>query len=220
MIKVENPHPGLGETHWLHELLTQEEIDSRVDEMAREASMRYRSDNVIFVRVKEGGDKFADLFEESARKYGLVFDSGSITVSSMEGTDSTGNPIVTHEYQGPDMAGRKVVFLEDIADTGETLKFLFDFLSKYSPAIINAIVLFMKSERRNESAWELIKDRIDDAGFDVFGFIVGFNIDWDDYYRELSGLHLVKFPPSNDSDLEEFNNPKLPIRRRSPFVAV
>jgi hypoxanthine phosphoribosyltransferase len=217
--EIPDPHEGLGITHWLHPLLEQEEMDSRIDEMAREATDRYKGQNVIFVRVKEGGDKFADAFEAAAGKYGLDFESGSITVKSMEGKDSNGDPQVTHDYVGPDMKDRKVVLLEDIVDTAGTVEKLLNHLGPYGATVIKTIILFMKEERRNQKSWDIIKDTVDDVGFDVFGFIVGFNIDWEECYRQIPGLWLVKFHPEDEEQRILFENPKMPIRRTSPFVA-
>ena len=210
-IDIPDPHEGLGVTHGLYPLLEQGEIDSRIDEMAREAAKRYKGENVIFVRVKDGGDKFADAFEESARKYGLDFESGAITSKSMEGTHSNGDPKIS-EYEGPDIRGRKVVLLEDIVDTAKTVEVLLETLAPYGAAIINAIVLFMKSERRINESWDKIKDHIDDVGFDVFGFVVGFNIDWEECYRKIDGLWLVQFLPKDEGEERLFDNPKMPER--------
>jgi hypoxanthine phosphoribosyltransferase len=217
--QIPDAHEGLGITHWLHPLIEQEEMDSRIDEMARDAAERYKGQNVIFVRVKEGGDKFADAFEAAARRHDLDFESGSITVKSMEGKDSNGDPKITHDYHGPDMKDRKVVLLEDIIDTAITVEKLLEHLGPYGATVIRTIVLFMKEERRNEEAWNAIKDTIDDVGFDVFGFVVGFNIDWEECYRKMKGLWLVKFPPKDEDEKVIFEHPKMPIRRTSPFIA-
>lgn len=205
-------HPGW---HKLQPLITQEELDSRIDEMAKSAAERYKDDNVIFLRIREGGDKFANVFEESANKYNLSFESGSITVQSMEGTESNGTPKVIGKYIGPDMTDRKVVLIEDILDTGKTIDYLTQLLAPYSASVIEAIVLFAKSERVEVD----VSSHIVDVGFNVSGFVVGFNTDWDNYYRELPGLWLVKFWPTNLKELWKFLFPKKPVKMQSPLNA-
>lgn len=170
-------------------LISEDQIFSRIDEMAEAASKRYRQDKPIFVRVRNGADEFADRFEEAARVYGLEFETGTITVKSMEGTETTGVHVVTEEYSGPDMKDRKVVLLEDIIDTGKTVEFLLGHLAQFAPSIIKTIALFAKMERRE------VPVELEDTGFDIAGFVVGFHTDWDDHYRELRDLWVVKFPP-------------------------
>ncbi len=173
-----------------HIVLEEEQILLRIAEMGEDAAERYKDENPIFLRVKDGADKLADLFEASAREHGLKFETGTITVKSMDGADTTGIHTVTQGYEGPDMTGRKVVLVEDIIDTGETIAFLFEHLEQYAPTIIKTIALFAKEERR------VVKDlEFDDIGFIVQGFVVGFGLDFDDCYRELKDLWLVLFPP-------------------------
>lgn len=188
---------GYEEEHRVdHVVKMEEEIVARIYEMGAEASERYRDEKPIFVIIKDGAERFANLFFESATKHGLEFETGSITVKSMEGKDSSGSHRVVEDYRGPDLKGRKVVFVEDIIDTGDTIKFLLNHFKQYAPTIIKTIVLFAKKERRK------VKNlKFDDIGFIVRGFVVGFGLDFDGYYRELKDLWVVLFAPYSEDEL-------------------
>lgn len=179
-----------------HIVKTENEIVARIFEMGAEASVRYRDDNPIFVVIKDGAEKFANLFFESAKNHDLQFEVGTITVKSMEGKDSSGSHRVVKDYQGPDPRDRKLVFVEDIIDTGDTIKFLLNHFKQYAPTIIKTIALFAKEERRKVKNLEF-----DDIGFIVRGFVVGFGLDFDGYYRELKDLWVVLFPPYPEEKL-------------------
>lgn len=207
---TEKVHSGW---HRLQPLITQNEIDSRIEEMAQAAKTRLNGKNVVLVRVRNGADKFADAFEEAATSLGMEYETGKITVKSMEGTETSGRPDST-EYSGANLEGKVAVLIEDIVDTGKTIDYLLQILAPYSPSIIEAIILFTKSERREANVDHVIKDR----GFKVFGFVVGFNTDWDDFYRELPGLWLVKFKPENLKQLWNYVFPKMPVRQKSPVT--
>jgi hypothetical protein len=79
--------------------------------------------------------------------------------------------------------------------------------------VIEAIALFAKDERREID----VSKRLADVGFDVFGFVVGYNIDYDNLYREVRGLWLVKFWPDSWNKWWDFFFPKKPVRLSSPI---
>lgn len=196
--------------HKLRRLIPEEEIFSRIDEMGAALAAKYEGQNPILLRIKDGADIFADRLELAARANGLEFETASITVKSMEGTETTGMHTVTEEYSGPDPHERILVLVEDIIDAGRTIDFVLEHMQQFAPSIIRTIALFTKPERRD------IAVDVEDAGFEVFGFVVGVNLDWNNHYRELVDLWLVQFPPHSIIEWLKNLKPKKSRRLHSP----
>jgi hypoxanthine phosphoribosyltransferase len=83
--------------------------------------------------------------------------------------------------------GRDVLVVEDIVDTGITLNFLLEYLRRKKPASLKVCALFDKPQRRE------VDVPIDYVGFLVpDAFVVGYGLDYDERFRELPGLYLLK----------------------------
>lgn len=205
MINLEQKKPW----HRLMPLLSETEVVSRIAEMATSSTQKHREDYPIYIRVNNGAAYFADEFEKGLRENDAHFETGSIRVRSMNGSDQ-GELEVVDKYKGPDITGRKIVILEDIVDSGTTIEFLLKHFSAMAPALIEVIALYSKPDDRK------IDVPLEDVGFDVFGFVVGSNLDYDQLYRELKGLQLVRFFPKTIKHIYDFFRPKMPIRKTSP----
>lgn len=82
------------------------------------------------------------------------------------------------------LAGRPVVVVEDIIDTGITLKWLTEYLRAMGPSSVRLCVLVDKAERRE------VAIEVDYVGFKVSsGFLVGYGLDFDEQYRFLPGIY-------------------------------
>lgn len=100
-------------------------------------------------------------------------------VASYEGTQSTGAVQVTHDLRS-DIAGKHVVVVEDIVDTGLTLDYLLRTLRARGPASLRVVALLDKAEKREvEVPVDLVGFTIPDA------FVVGYGLDLDQAYRNL-----------------------------------
>lgn len=102
------------------------------------------------------------------------------------------------------------MILEDIVDSGKTVDFLLDHLSSIGATFIRSIVLFSKPDKHEEYV------NLEDVGFDVWGFVVGYNLDWDGWYRNKLGLLVVQFWPKSLQEWKELFFPKRPKRNVSP----
>ena len=195
--------------HRLMPLLPEEVVVDRINEMAKVSAAKHEIDRPVYVRVQNGANYFADVFENQLNDSGLEFETGTIKVKSMD-ADKQDKVICTEKYSGPDLKGRTLIILEDIADSGNTIKFLLEHFEMVSPAMIEVIALYSKPDDRK------VDVPLEDVGFDVFGFVVGSNLDYDQFYRELKGLLLVRFFPKTIKQIYEFFHPKMPIRKISP----
>lgn len=195
--------------HRLKPLISEIDVVSRIREMATSSAQKHKEDTPIYIRVNNGAAYFADEFETGLRESDANFETGSIRVRSMKGSEQ-GELEIVDEYKGPDLTDRKIVILEDIVDKGTTIEFLLEHFKMMSPAMIEVIALYSKPDDRK------VDVPLEDVGFDVFGFVVGSNLDYDQFYRELKGLLLVRFFPKTIKQIYEFFHPKMPIRKISP----
>jgi len=102
-------------------------------------------------------------------------------------TQSQGKIRVTKSVELP-LAGKEVLVVEDIVDTGLTLEFLRNHLEKEGPKSIRFCALIDKKERRQ------VPINVDYTGFRVTeGFIVGYGLDFNEQYRNLPALYQLQF---------------------------
>ena len=159
-------------------LLASETIQARIREMAGEIDAAYPKDEPIhLVCVLKGGFMFmADLVRAMAARVSLDF----IAVSSYgSGTKSSGEVRFQKDLD-TSIEDRHVLLVEDIVDTGRTLKYLQQILARRAPRTIRTACLLSKPSRREvEVPVEYIGFTIEDK------FVVGYGLDYDEKYRNL-----------------------------------
>ena len=125
-------------------LYEESEIQKRIKDLAEEIDDFYKGEEVIVISVLKGAVFFTvDLVKKM--KTPIILDM--IQVSSYQGTESTGNVIMKKDL-GIDIEGKKVLVVEDIIDTGYTLKYLKEYLESLNPKEVKIAVLLDKAERR------------------------------------------------------------------------
>ena len=153
--------------------------------MARSISRDYRDKELILIGVLNGAFMFmADL----AKNLTLPVQIDFVRLASYGSrTQSRGKIRVTKAVELP-LAGKEVLVVEDIVDTGLTLEFLRNHLEKEGPKSIRFCALIDKKERRQ------VPINVDYTGFRVTeGFIVGYGLDFNEQYRNLPALYQLKF---------------------------
>lgn len=161
-------------------LIKREEIDSVIKKLAQEITRDYYDKNPLIISILKGSFMFtADLIRHLDFPLEIEF----VRLSSYgKGKESTGKIDMIQGIHVP-IEGRHVLILEDIVDTGRTIAFLIDYLSKQKPASLKLCALADKPMRRKVSI------NIDYLGFTVPNkFIVGYGIDWDEKYRYLPDI--------------------------------
>ena len=156
-------------------LLTTRQIHLRVAQIGRQISEDYRGRQPVLVGVQRGMVCFmADLMREIALPIGIDF----MTISHYAGAADSGVK-VTKDLEVP-ISGRDVVLVEDIIDTGMTLKYLMEHLESKGPASVAVCALLDKRVRRLADA------PIEYVGFEVPDeFLVGYGLDFQEKYRNL-----------------------------------
>ena len=159
-------------------------IQKRESELAQQLSDEYRDKKPLIVSVLTGAVLFTvDLFDKMDIYAQLDF----IDVSSYGGgTQSSGHVKLLHDLKH-DIKGRNVLVVEDIVDTGRTLKFLIDLLKDRDAKSIKVCSMLDKPEGR------VVDVKADYVGFNVPNeILVGYGLDYKGFYRNLPYVGVLK----------------------------
>ena len=167
-------------------LLTEEQIQSKVKELAKQLSADYAGKDPIFVGVLKGVVMF---FGDMMKYIDVPCQMDFMWISSYgHGTSSSGQMILKRDVS-EDLTGRHVVVLEDIFDTGNSLQFTYEHLLSKNPASVKICTLLDKPERRREG----ITVQADYTGFVIPNeFVVGYGLDYAEHYRNLPYIGIMK----------------------------
>ena len=158
-------------------LLTEEQIQTRVKELAAELSREYAGKDPVFVGVLKGVVVFyADFMKYFSEHCQMDF----MWISSYAGT--TSGEMIVRKDVSVDLKGRHVVILEDIFDTGNSLQYTYQHLLTKEPASLKICTLLDKPDRRRAG----ITVKADYTGFIIPNeFVVGYGLDFNEHYRNL-----------------------------------
>jgi len=165
-------------------LIPREKIQSKVAEMAAVLSEQYRDRCPILIGVLNGSFMFmADL----VRQLDIDFEIDFIKIASYGSeTASTGTVRLLKDISA-DITGRDVVIVEDIVDTGLTVKFLRSRMEEAAPTSVIFVTLLLKYEVAN------LDFTIDYVGFSIPNrFVVGYGLDVDQKLRGLRSLYAFR----------------------------
>ncbi len=158
-------------------ILSKEEIHDRVEVLGREISADYRDKKLVLIGILNGAFIFlADL----VRSIDLELEVDFIRVASYGDDTSTTGTITLSKKPDLELAGKDILLVEDIVDTGTTLAWLHDYFTAYQPASIKICSLIDKHERRETEV------KVDYVGFVLNkGFLVGYGLDYAQKFRNL-----------------------------------
>lgn len=158
-------------------LISKEEIDAAVQALGRTISEDYADKPLTILGVLTGSIMLVtDLIRQIDRPLKL----GLIQASSYRGTATTPGDLHINTGLVPDIAGRDVLLVDDIFDTGRTMQGLLERLHLLSPRSIRSAVLLWKESRT------VVDFEPDYFGFKIPDeFVVGYGLDFNDEYRHL-----------------------------------
>ncbi len=164
-------------------LIGADRIQARVAEMGAQISRDYAGRPLTLVGVLKGSFVFlADLM----RAIDLPLTVDFISISSYEGTRSTGIVQITGDLSRP-IEGQEVVVVEDIVDTGLTMRYLLDNLATRKPASLRVAALLVKPSRARAQI------PVAYLGFEIADeFVVGYGLDCDGRYRNLPYIGVIR----------------------------
>lgn len=170
-------------------LISEGEIDRRLNEIAAEIMRDFEGKEVMLVCVLKGASIFmVDLARKITGKVASVtFDFMDVS-SYGSATVSKGIVKIDKDLTTP-ITDKHVLLVEDIIDTGQTLNRLIEYLKTKQPASLKTCVLLDKPERRVAEANHITPDYI---GFKIPNeFVVGYGLDYDELYRNLPYVGVV-----------------------------
>ncbi len=168
-------------------LFTRQEIQKTVARIAREIERDYRDASPLMIGILQGSFVFlADLI----RQLEIPVEVDFVRLSSYgSGMESSGAVKEIHGLEKP-IGGRDVLIVEDIVDTGITLKRFINILRRRHPASVRLCALIDKTARREADVV------LDYTGFQVEDeFVVGYGIDCNERYRNLPDICHIKVIP-------------------------
>lgn len=165
-------------------LISEEELQARITELGKQLAEDYRDKEPIFIGVLKGVVNF---FTDMVRATPIRCQYDFLAVSSYGSGTSTSGTVKMLKDVSCDIRGKHVVILEDILDSGLTLKFVTEHLKTMEPASLKICTLLDKPERRKVDVYA------DYIGFTIPNeFVVGYGLDYDEYYRNLPFIGVLK----------------------------
>ena len=167
-------------------LLKEEEVDKRIAEVAAMINRDYAGKEVHLICILKGGVFFTC---ELAKRLPVPVSMAFMSVSSYgSGTESSGVVRIVKDLD-ESIAGKNVLIVEDIIDSGRTLAYLIEILKQRNPESIHLCTLLDKPERRVKK-----QVKVDYTCFEIPDeFVVGFGLDYDQKYRNLPYIGVVEF---------------------------
>ena len=168
-----------------HILIDEVTLQRRVDELAQAVSADYQGKDLMLVCVLKGGVTFlTDLMRRITVPHEIDF----MAISSYGGQriESSGVVRILMDLHA-DIAGRHVLLVEDIVDSGQTMDYLLRALQARNPASLRVCTLLNKPCRR------VVDVPLDYIGFDIpDDFVLGYGLDFDEKYRNLPFVGVLK----------------------------
>lgn len=165
-------------------LLSEEEVDKRIQEIGEQISKDYAGEQVHLVCVLRGGVFFLC---ELAKRITVPVSLDFMSVSSY-GSDTKSSGVVKIVKDLDDsLADKNVIVVEDIVDSGRTLSYLLEMLKDRGPKSMRLCTLLDKPDRR------VVDVKVDYTGFQIPDeFVVGYGLDYAQKYRNLPYIGVVE----------------------------
>lgn len=166
-------------------LLTEKEVDDRIQAIGEQISRDYAGKQVHLVCVLKGGSFFMC---ELAKRITVPVSLDFMSVSSYGGDTKSSGVIKIVKDLDESLKDKDVIVVEDIVDSGRTLSYLLKMLQARGPKSLALCTLLDKPDRR------VVDVNVNYTGFRIPDeFVVGYGLDYDQRYRNLPYIGIVKF---------------------------
>ncbi|GAB4187013.1 MAG: hypoxanthine phosphoribosyltransferase [Calditrichia bacterium] len=162
-------------------LFTEKQLHERIDELGKQISDDYRGKDPIFVGVLNGSFLFmADL----ARAVDIEFEVDFIKIASYHGDlESSGEIKIIKDFSA-EIKNRHILLIEDIVDSGLSIKNLSERVKKFEPASFEVVTLLWKKEATKADI------NLKYVGFEIPNkFVLGYGLDYKQRYRQLRDIY-------------------------------
>ena len=172
-------------TERIEVMISEEEVNAKIRELAEQISDDYAGKTIHLITILKGGVFFAC---ELAKRLTVPVTVDFMSVSSYgSGTISSGVVRMVKDLDEP-IEDLDVLVVEDVIDSGRTLKYLLDNLGTRKPASLRLCTLLDKPTRR------VTDIKVDYTGFRIpDDFVVGYGLDFDQKYRNLPYIGVISF---------------------------
>jgi hypoxanthine phosphoribosyltransferase len=165
-------------------LIDESSIRDRLAAMGRQIERDYRNKPLTIVAVLTGS---LMALSDLVRQIRIPLRIALVQASSYRGATTTATTLVINEAFAPDVAGRDVLLLDDILDTGQTLSALVQHIQDRGAATVRTAVLLRKIGR------QVVPFEPDYCGFEIPDvFVVGYGLDYNDDYRHLPYVGVLR----------------------------
>lgn len=163
-------------------LISKEEIQSRVKELAQQLDHDYAGKKPLFICILKGSIMFyTDLLRALTIDCAMDF----MSISSYRNQTTSGEVKMIKDLDDP-IVGKDVIIVEDIIDSGKTLSYLKRLLASRSPNSVKIVTMLDKPERR------VVELQPDYTGFVIEDeFVVGYGLDYAQDYRHYPDIYIL-----------------------------
>lgn len=164
--------------------LDESTIQKRVKELSGELHKAYKGKTPIFIGILNGAFPF---LTDLVKNYDGLCEVEFMKLSSYgDAKISSGNVKVVKELE-IDISGKDIIIVEDIVDTGLSVKYIERMLESHNPASVAVVTLLLKPESLKYNV------KIDYIGFSIPSkFVIGYGLDYEQKYRNLKAIYALK----------------------------
>lgn len=163
--------------------ITHQQISSRIQELAQKIQLDYQSTTPVFLVVLKGAIFFAsELMQNIKMPVHLEILKAESYGNRLESSGKVKLFLTNHDFENKD-----IIIVEDIIDTGLTIKTVLEELKKYKPKTIELAVLLLKKEKLQFNL------NVKYCGFEIPSkFVIGFGLDYAEFGRNLKDIFILK----------------------------
>ena len=165
-------------------ILDEDTLKKRVKELGKKISDDFRDEFPVIICILRGGVIFfSDLIKEIDTHVEIDF----LSLSSYGKSTNSSGVVKIRKDIDTNIENRHVIVVEDIVDSGLTLKYIFEYLQKHNPASLNICTLLDKPDAHKTDL------EMNYVGFNVGNeFVVGYGLDYAEKYRNLPFIGILK----------------------------
>ncbi len=165
-------------------MLSEDQIQQRIQALGKQLTLEYADKVPIFIGILNGSFIFlSDLVKQFEGPCEIDF----LKLSSYGDSKISSGKVVMLKELNCDINGRDLIIVEDIVDSGLSIKFMEDLLSQRNPSSVKVVSLLVKPESLKYDV------KIDYIGFSIENhFVVGYGLDYKQQYRNLRSIYAMK----------------------------
>ena len=169
-------------------VVTEEQISEKIDDLAKQVAADYQGKgSILLVGVLKGAFVFMADFARALGRHSCPAEVEFMAVSSYGQRATSSGVVRILKDLDRDIAGRHVLVVEDIVDSGLTLSWLMKYLASRSAASVEVVALLRKPDAVK------VEVSVRYVGFDISNeFVVGYGLDFAERYRELSSIGVLR----------------------------